>query len=219
MKQSPRAITRAARGQHSPILVYGLVFDVMGVEAPQVPDFLQARIIGLEPFQGGLAIMAKIKPSDVVAKIVDLLTPLSSEDRGRVITASLTLLGEATHRGAASRETTERHREEPADQLGISTKAKTWQKQNSLTVDQLGQTFHTADGKTDVIASEMPGKNKTEKTLNAYVLTGVARFFDNGEPKFSDKDARALCTSAGCYDGPGLKHGATLVRNLTAAQE
>lgn len=67
----------------------------------------------------------------------------------------------------------------------------------------------------------------------------------SGEAKFTDKEARALCTSAGCYDGPnhastlkargnwftgskekgwvltapGLKHGAALIKGLTNQQE
>lgn len=190
--------------------------------------------------------MPSSKPSDIVGKIVDLLTPLSSEDRARVISASRTLLGEpgvdGMHRGDAGAG-------EPGvveeAALTATGKAKTWQKQNAITADQLGQVFHSADGKTDVIAAEIPGKNKKEKTLNAYVLSGIKGLLSSGEAKFTDKDARELCTSAGCYDSanhastlkdkgnwftgtkekgwtltaPGLKHGAQLVKGLTAQSE
>jgi hypothetical protein len=141
--------------------------------------------------------MAKAKPSDIVGKIVDLLTPLSSEDRGRVISASLTLLGEADAGGRVA--VTD---QADGGAVGIAIKAKAWQRQNGISPDQLGQVFHIADGKADVIVGEMPGKNKKEKTLNAYVLAGVAQLLTSGDGKFTDKAARALCTSAGCYDGP-----------------
>jgi hypothetical protein len=181
--------------------------------------------------------MGKTKSSDIVGKIVDLLAPLSSEERGRVVSASLTLLGETKNAGA----TTEA---EDGGTITTSGKAKTWQKQNNITANQLSQVFHCGDGKVDVIAGEMPGKNKKEQTLNAYVLEGIAQLLISGEAKFSDKDARALCSSAGCYDAtnhaatlkakgnwftgtkekgwvmtaPGLKHAATLVKNLASEQ-
>ena len=41
--------------------------------------------------------MAEIKVTEVVARIVDILTPLSSEERKRVISASLTLLGAVSY--------------------------------------------------------------------------------------------------------------------------
>jgi hypothetical protein len=181
--------------------------------------------------------MGKTKSSDIVGKIVDLLTPLSSEERRRVVSASLTLLGEATNASAAT-ET------EDGGTITTSGKAKAWQNQNKITANHLGQVFHCEDGKVEVIVGEMPGKNKKEKTLNAYVLAGIAQLLISGEAKFTDKDARALCSSAGCYDAPnhaatlkakgnwftgtkekgwvltapGLKHAATLVRNLTSEQ-
>ena len=110
---------------------------------------------------------------------------------------------------------------------------------------QLSQVFHVTDEKADVIASDMPGKNKKDQALNAYVLAGIAQLLSTGEPTFTDKEARALCTSAGCYDqnnhsatlkdkgnwftgtkekgwtltAPGLKHGATLIKSLATDAE
>lgn len=147
--------------------------------------------------------MAKVKPSDVVTKIVDLLTPLAPEDRTRVISASLTLLGEApTHRtvtGVAAADNSSTAEQESA---ATNIKARVWLRQNQISNEQLASGFHSSDGKTEVIVADIPGKNNKEKTLNAYVLTGIAKLLENGEPKFTDKEARSVCTSAGCYDRP-----------------
>lgn len=185
--------------------------------------------------------MAKTKPAEIVGKIVDLLAPLSSEERGRVISAARTLLGESRSEGSGSGNDDD---DEHEPSITTTGKVKAWQKQNAVTADQLAQVFHVADGKADVILGDMPGKNKKAQTLNAYVLAGLAQFIATGEPKFTDKNARALCTAAGCYDNanhattlkgkgnwftgskdkgwvltaPGLKHGATLLKASPAAK-
>jgi hypothetical protein len=185
--------------------------------------------------------MAKAKPAEIVGKIVDLLSPFKSEERGRVISAVLTLLGEVGSKHNRDKNGSfddDDHHDTPINSSG---KVKSWQKQNGVTGGQLAQMFHITDGKAEVIAGEMPGKNKKEQTLNAYVLAGVAQFISTGEPKFTDKDARSLCVAAGCYDSanhavtlkakgnwftgskdkgwvltaPGLKHAATLLKTST----
>lgn len=190
--------------------------------------------------------MAQSKAADIVGKIVDLLSPLSTEERDRIISASRTLLGDVDvvvpkqPEGAGANA-----KNETDDLLAASGKAKTWQKQNGIAAEQLGEAFHSVDGKTDVIVGEMPGSSRKEKALNAYVLSGIAQLLATGEPTFADKDARALCMSSGCYDGanhaatlkgkgnwftgsrekgwtltaPGLKHGATLVKGLASGAE
>ena len=191
--------------------------------------------------------MAKTAPStvklgEVVTKIVDLLSPLDSDQRQRAVSASLTILGEAAVRGPKGQ--IEDDENKGAGEAGdLPTKAKTWLRQNGLTLDQLSDVFHITDGTADVIASEMPGKNKKAQSLNAYVLAGLAQLLANGEPTFTDKNARNLCSSSGCYDNAnhsatlkdkgnwftgskdkgwtltalGLKHGAQLVKELTGA--
>lgn len=183
--------------------------------------------------------MAKNTSIDVTGKIVELLSPLESEERLRIISASLTLLGEKpvalTTKGAGG--------EDPAD--GDSTtallpRARTWMKQYGITMEQVQQVFHLDNGATEVIAATIPGKNKKEQTFNAYILTGIAKLLATGEPTFDDKTARSLCENAGCYDSanhatymkskgneftgskdkgwtltsPGLKRGAELVQEL-----
>jgi len=96
----------------------------------------------------------------------------------------------------------------------------------------------------EIIIDSAPGKNQKTQTINAYVLTGIAGLLRTGEPKFDDKTARATCRKLGCYggtnhatylkkpgniltgskakgwalSGPGLKAGAELIKQLTAAE-
>jgi hypothetical protein len=113
-------------------------------------------------------------------------------------------------------------------------------KQNDVTIDDIQQTFHMADGVVEVIASDIPGKNGKEKTLAAYVLTGIAGLLATGNAAFDDNSARGVCKSSGCFNlanhaaylkekgneftgskdngwtltTPGLKRGAALVKEL-----
>lgn len=186
--------------------------------------------------------------AQVVGQIVDLLTPRSSEERGRIVRAALTLLGETgTAPGLldGGGNGTQDESEEGSAEFSFTGKAKAWRKQNALTGEQVAQVFHANGDAVDVIAAEMPGKNKKEKTLSAYVLCGIAQLLATGEPDFTDAAARALCTAAGCYDpgnhsstlkdrgnwftgtkdagwkltAPGMKHGASLIKGLAAAGE
>jgi hypothetical protein len=116
-------------------------------------------------------------------------------------------------------------------------------KQNGVTEDNLSHVFHIDGGAAEVIAGEAPGKSDKEKTLNAFVLTGLAEFLQTGDPKFDDKAARALCKKLGCFGegnhatymkdrgnllggskeggwtltGPGLKAGAELIKGMAGA--
>jgi hypothetical protein len=114
-------------------------------------------------------------------------------------------------------------------------------KKYSVTEEQLGHVFHGQNA--EVIAAEAPGKNAKQKTINAYVLTGVSSLIATGEATFDDKTARAVCKSMGCMNetnhatymkdkgnvlggsknagwmltGPGLKSGADLVKELAGS--
>jgi hypothetical protein len=114
-------------------------------------------------------------------------------------------------------------------------------KQYGISIDELQQVLQLGSGTADVIAGDIPGKNKKEKTYNAYVLTGLASLLSSGNTTFDDKSARELCERFGCYDqanhsstikdrgnefngtkdtgwnltAPGLKRGAALVKEMT----
>ncbi len=186
--------------------------------------------------------MTTKKSTEIVSEIVELLTPIDSAERLRVVQASMMLLGETFTCGS-------RQVDGGGDSLGeaegeLSTlpmRARTWMKQNSITSDEIQQVFHLADDGADVIAGDVPGKNKKEKTLNAYVLAGLSKLLSTGEAAFDDKSARSLCEKFACYDpanhsstikdkgneftgakdkgwtltAPGLKRAAALVKEIT----
>lgn len=187
--------------------------------------------------------MTSKKTTEIVTEIVDLLTPIDSAERTRVIQASMTLLGE-TYSMGRSRASMDAADGEGGDEDAPTTlppRARTWMKQNGVSVEDLQQVFHLEDGSADVIAADLPGKNKKEKTYNAYILTGLSKLLSTGTPRFDDKAARALCVSSGCYDpanhavhikergneftgskekdwtltAPGLTRAAALVKELT----
>jgi hypothetical protein len=166
--------------------------------------------------------------------MIELLTPLSSEDRQRLVGATLTFLGEnsaISKRADGS--------EDAVDEGSLPPRASTWRKQNGLSMEQINQVFHIIGDKVEVL--EVPGASNKEKTINAYVLAGLGRYLVSGDPRFDDKFARDVCSTAGCYDGtnhstilktrgnlftgdkgagwtltsPGLKQAADLVKALT----
>ena len=112
---------------------------------------------------------------------------------------------------------------------------------SKLAKEQIEQVFEIADTGVTVIGVNVPGKSSKEKTINTFVLEGIARLLASGEPVFEDKAARALCESVGCYNSanhavymqekgnlftgskdkgwrltaPGLARGAELVKEMT----
>jgi hypothetical protein len=186
--------------------------------------------------------MANKKTTEIVTEIVELLTPIESAERLRVIQASLTLLGETFPVGLPrAGDSTNVTEDDGAEMSTLPTRARSWMKQYGVSPEEIQQVFHVENGNAEVIAGEIPGKNKKEKTYSAYILSGLAKLLATGSPTFDDKSARALCESSGCYDrgnhsvtiqdrgneftgtkdsgwsltAPGLKRAATLVKEMT----
>jgi hypothetical protein len=184
--------------------------------------------------------MAKKNITEIVATIVAELTPLGPEERQRVVQASLTLLGDAPI--ASIRKSADV--DEDPDGGTLPIRARTWMKQNGLSLEQLHQVFHITDGDVEIIAADVPGDGRRERVRNAYVLLGIARLLSTGDAQFDDAGARALCERSGFYDqtnhmkymrggneftgskdkgwtltAPGLKHGAGVVKTLISSNQ
>lgn len=119
--------------------------------------------------------------------------------------------------------------------------AQRWAQQNGVAQDELDQVFHIEGEEAEVIAATVPGSTKTKKTLNVYVLVGLAKLLSTGSSNFDDETARKACDTLGCYDAanhsntlknksntfsgskdkgwkltaPGLAHGAALIKEIT----
>ena len=151
--------------------------------------------------------MEKPKLLEVVTKVVEALEPFSSDERKRIIKASLTVLEEdySTPVGAAPIaqphplpiSTTEKSVGELTD---VHLAAQRWMKNYNISRDELDQVFHIESGNVSVLSVELPAKNKKANTHSAYILTGIAALIGTGEPTVDDKAARALCENLGCYD-------------------
>ncbi len=172
---------------------------------------------------------------ELTGKIVELLSPLESEERLRIIDASLILLGEKPAGAGKSKYLPDRD-----DVAILPQRARLWIEQNKIKVEQIQQIFQLGDAAFEVIASPIPGKSTKDQTLNTYILTGIGNLLITGEPSFPDNQARSLCKNSGCYDsanhsaylknrgnvftgnkktgwsltGPGLKLGAELIKEL-----
>jgi hypothetical protein len=185
--------------------------------------------------------MAEKKTTEIVSEIFELLMPLPSDERHRVIQASLTLLGETPTTALSKRPAGSVEDIDAGDVSEISSRARIWMRQHGISVEELQQVFQLEGGRAEVIAGEIPGKNKKEKTYSGYVLMGISALLSTGIASFEDKSARALCERFGCYDppnhsstskdrgneftgskdggwsltAPGLKRGAALVKEMT----
>jgi hypothetical protein len=139
--------------------------------------------------------MDKPKITETATKIVDLLEPFDSQERLRIVHGALTLLGDVF---VAPNQ--ENHPAgEGVEATIVSNQARIWMKQNQVSDQELQLIFHIADGKVEIVAAEIPGKDGKAKSINAYILQGLASFLNSGVAKFDDKSARALCVKYGCY--------------------
>jgi hypothetical protein len=133
-----------------------------------------------------------------VPKLVQLLEPLTPDERQRAISAAMILFGQSAPVQSGNQSVSELH--EVGE--GICAKAANWMKKNAITREQLDHVFSIEGDTIDVIAARMPESGKRKQTTQAYVLCGVRSFLRNGDLNFSDADARDLCIKVGCYDSP-----------------
>ena len=146
------------------------------------------------------------KLSKATTDMVKLLDPFSSEERQKIIHASMMLLGEkevaSVTGGGADHGGVKEERSAGEDGGGgeLSARAAAWVRQNALTKDQLDHVFDIDGGAVTLIADKIPGKSLKDKTIAIYVLQGIVQLLATGEPTFDDNSARKLCADHGCYN-------------------
>ena len=145
-----------------------------------------------------------------VPKLVQLLEPLTPDERQRAISAAMILFGQSAPIQSGNQFPGEPH--EVGE--GICTKAANWMKKNAVTREQLDHVFSIEADSIDVIAARMPESGKRKQTVQAYVLCGIRSFLRNGDLNFNDADARELCSRVGCYDAPNHAAYTTAFGNL-----
>lgn len=142
--------------------------------------------------------------AEAAAKVVEVLNSFSSEERLRIVKASLTLLGDeintpsAQSRGSHGSEQTED--ESDSEISKIHKQAQQWMRRNTITAEQLEHCFHFDNGQVIPIALPGNATTKREQTVNAYIAVGLASYLANGDASFSDATARKFCEQSGCYD-------------------
>jgi len=178
---------------------------------------------------------------DATKALYDILEPFSEQDRSRIVTAALVLLGQEptaplkAPSGTGGIPNPAVHQD---SESGFGPKATRWLNQHSLTEEMLEHAFHL-DPEVPEVVGEVPGKSAKERTTNAYLLTGAAHLLKSDEPTFDDSTARAVCEHGGFYDptnhtkyikfgnkasgskksgwkllGPGLKEAASIVKQM-----
>ena len=179
------------------------------------------------------------KSVEIMTKVVEILAPLSKEDRMRIIRASLVLLDDSGSSGKSLELESHLQEDFSSDSAGLPSRTRAWMKQNSITTDDLAEVFQITKDDATIIAA-IPGGTVKEQVYNAYVLTGVSQLIISGTPFFQDKQARTQCESSGCYDSnnhstylnqkgnlftgskktgwtltvPGLKHAAEIIKEI-----
>lgn len=136
-----------------------------------------------------------------MSKVVEILSPLSSEERKRVVQAAFALLGEEVAPNSSS-QSSDNHGKEVSSEAfpGVSAAAIPWLKKAGVTQDQLEQHLHFDGGTAKVISLPGGASKRIDQVIHTYLMHGFAAFLATGEASFTDKEARDLCEHFGCYD-------------------
>jgi len=177
---------------------------------------------------------ASAEGAAALTTIINALKDLKPEERRRILRAAMVFYGE-------SAKPSPEHEMEADDDGTYPTGVAKWMKQYGVSANELDQALHFNNGSYEVL--QVPGASKKDRTLNAYILTGLGKFLTTGERGIDDATARALCETVACYDqanhsvtlksthpefsgdkkkgylltNPGVKRGAELVKQIAGA--
>jgi hypothetical protein len=174
-----------------------------------------------------------------LTQMIEILEPLTPEDRQRNINAALTYLGDPGL-ASAPRSHAENLEGSP-DERRTSPTIASRMRQYNIANAHLEHVFDFRnDGSFALL--DVAGTAKREQTLNTYILTGLGTYLATGERAFSDALARGNCEAHSCLDVsnhsktlaakhpefngdkssgwtitiPGIRRGAELVKQIGA---
>jgi hypothetical protein len=187
--------------------------------------------------------MAKKAMTQVAVEMFGLLEPLSEDERNRAITATFALLGQplAAHENGKGlvRQAIENPR---YDGEGLKPNTEKWLRQYQITRAAIDNIFHIDGDDVTVIATQVPGGSKRERSINCYLLIGVRNLLAKDEASFTDREAVEYCQQVNAHDAanhaanrsalgprltgsrsagfkltvPGLRDAAILVKAMTS---
>jgi hypothetical protein len=107
--------------------------------------------------------MATKNITEVTGEVFGLLSPLSPEDRKRVINAVFALLGDPVPSGASA--TADKGKAGASLPEGLfGAKTRVWLAQHHLTKERLERVFYFQDGRADIHLTTVAGASKREQT-------------------------------------------------------
>jgi hypothetical protein len=83
---------------------------------------------------------------------------------------------------------------------GISPVARKWMIRNGLDAKGLSSIFSLGVDEIDLVAREVPGKNKREKMRSVFLLKGVAAYLGNGAPRFTHEEVKEASLHYRAFD-------------------
>ena len=138
----------------------------------------------------------------VAIQLYELLSPLSPEERLNATRAALAMHGETLSSVPPhSRDILEAVSSDDYSQVRTyGRNAERWMRQNDLCYEDFDEVFDISGSEIALLAADVPGHTKKEKTAYCYLLVGVAELLRKDEPLFSDDEAVEFCKYVGAYD-------------------
>jgi len=140
----------------------------------------------------------------IAATMYPLLEPLDPQDRIKATSAVLAMFGQSLVASApvyVSADVSDSQPESYGFQTRLASNAQRSLKQHQLSVDGLTDIFEFSGADVALLAADMPGSTKKDRTINCYLVVGVWALLRTDEPVFDDETAVQFCKTSGAYDG------------------
>jgi hypothetical protein len=147
--------------------------------------------------------MAENSIPSIAIQLYELLAPLSSDERINATRAALAMHGDDFPSIAPSYSSVSGPASDERGFPGGKTfgpNAERWVRQNDLRYEDFDEIFDLTGSDVALLAADVPGNTKKDKTGGCYLLVGVANLLRSDEPLFYDEEAVEFCKYVGAYD-------------------